>query len=135
MKRKQYTIGLLALTLSLGITLMSCAPSETSAGHNSSQEVKKSLETVIQEGAFLVDVRTPGEFNGGNVPGSVNIPLSTVEVNLELFKDKKNIVVYCASGGRSSRAKSFLDKAGIQNVYNGGAWTSVLKIVKAAKSK
>ena len=82
-----------------------------------------------------MDVRTPGEFAGGNVPGSINIPLGTVEANLEQFKNKKSIVVFCASGGRSSRAKSLLENAGITDVYNGGAWTAVLKIVNQQASQ
>ena len=88
------------------------------------------LKNVINEGAFLVDVRTPGEFAEGHVKGSVNIPLNTVASQLSKFKNKKNIVVFCRSGGRSSQAKSILNQKGFTNVVNGGTWHHVNQFVK-----
>jgi rhodanese-related sulfurtransferase len=88
------------------------------------------LQKLISEGAFLVDVRTPEEFNGGNVKGSVNIPLDIISFQLEKFKDKKNIVVFCRSGNRSGQAKVILEQNGITNVTNGGTWEQVSVFVK-----
>lgn len=83
------------------------------------------LATLINERAFLVDVRSPGEFADGNVKGSVNIPLDQVQNQLAKFKEKENIVVFCRSGNRSSQAKSILEKNGFTNVTNGGTWQDV----------
>lgn len=135
MKQKKYTLGILGMALLFSVVLMSCGSAETSNQGSAAQTSTSSIESAIEAGAFLVDVRTPGEFAGGNVPGSINIPLGTVEANLEQFKNKKSIVVFCASGGRSSRAKSLLENAGITDVYNGGAWTAVLKIVNQQASQ
>ena len=88
------------------------------------------LKDIINEGAFLVDVRTPGEFAEGNVKGSVNIPLDRVLDELPQFKDKKNIIVFCRSGGRSSQAKAILEQNRISNVINGGTWDYVSQFVK-----
>ncbi len=88
------------------------------------------LKNIIAEGAFLVDVRTPGEFAGGYVKGSVNIPLSTIPTQLATFKNKKNIIVFCFSGGRSSQAKLILEQNGFTNVINGGTWKHVNQFVK-----
>lgn len=85
------------------------------------------LGKIIKEDAFLVDVRTSSEFANGHVKGSVNIPLDQVASQLSRFKDKKNIVVFCQSGGRSSQAKSILEKNGFNNVTNGGSWDNVAK--------
>lgn len=87
------------------------------------------LQEVIQEGAFLVDVRTPAEFTGGSVKGAVNIPLDTVTSQLTKFKNKKNIIVFCRSGARSGQAKSILQQNGFTNVINGGSWDNVSRFV------
>ncbi len=88
------------------------------------------LKNIIEEGAYLVDVRSPGEFAEGHVKGSVNIPLDRVTIELEKFKDKKNIIVFCRSGNRSGQAKGILEQQGITNVTNGGTWEAVNQFVK-----
>ncbi len=88
------------------------------------------LKTVIDEGAFLVDVRTAGEFGSGHVKGSVNIPLDSISNQLVKFKNKKNIIVFCRSGARSGQAKSILQQNGFTNVINGGTWNNVNQFVK-----
>lgn len=88
------------------------------------------LEAIVNKGAFLVDVRTPGEYADGHVKGSVNIPLDTVGTQISKFKDKKNIIVFCRSGARSGQAKNILQQHGITDVVNGGAWDYVNQYVK-----
>lgn len=77
------------------------------------------LKTLIKEGAFLVDVRSPGEFSAGSVKGAVNIPVNLVNEQLDKFKNKKHIVVFCRSGARSGQARSILMSNGIEHVTNG----------------
>jgi phage shock protein E len=91
------------------------------------------LKDAIKEGAFLVDVRTPGEFSGGSVKGAVNIPLDSIQNNLAKFKNKNNIVVFCRSGNRSAGAQSILKRAGFTNVINGGTWQNVNQVVSSKK--
>lgn len=81
--------------------------------------------TLIKEGAFLVDVRTPAEFAGGHVQKSVNIPLDQVANQLAKFKGKNHIIVFCQSGNRSGQAKSILERNGFTNVTNGGTWREI----------
>ena len=88
------------------------------------------LQPIIEEGALLVDVRTPGEFAQGHVKGSVNIPLDLVSSKIPEFKNPKNIVVFCRSGNRSSQAKAILEQHGFTNVINGGTWQDVKEFVK-----
>jgi rhodanese-related sulfurtransferase len=85
------------------------------------------LKELIQEGAYLVDVRTPGEFSEGSVKGAVNIPVDDVPNQLNKFKGKKGIVVFCRSGARSGSAKSILERNGFENVVNGGTVSNVNK--------
>ena len=95
-------------------------------GGNSNNE---NLATLVNGGAFLVDVRSPGEFAEGNVKGSVNIPLDQVQNQLAKFKDKEYIVVFCRSGNRSGQAKSILKQNGFTNVTNGGTWQDVNAVI------
>jgi phage shock protein E len=74
---------------------------------------------------FYVDVRTPIEFAQGSVKCATNIPLDQIENQLYKFKNKKNIVVFCRSGNRSSQAKIILEHNGFTNVINGGSWEDV----------
>lgn len=87
------------------------------------------LKIIIEKGAFLVDVRTPAEFKEANVPGSVNIPLDILPSQLDKFKNKENIVVFCRSGNRSGQAKTILEQNGINHVINGGTWEYIYKLL------
>lgn len=93
------------------------------------QSGNSELSEAVKNGAFLVDVRTPGEFAGGSVPGAVNIPLDQVSSQISRFKGKKGVVVFCKSGMRSGQAKGILDQNGIPQVINGGTWQNVNKVV------
>ena len=73
----------------------------------------------------IIDVRTPGEFMGGNVAGSVNIPLNEIPQRLNEIKEMPQpIVLCCASGARSGQATGFLNSNGIK-CENGGSWLEV----------
>lgn len=81
--------------------------------------------TTAKTNIFYVDVRTPAEFAQGSVKGAINIPLNQIENQLAKFIGKKNIVVFCRSGSRSSQAKAILEQNGFTNVANGGSWEDV----------
>ena len=81
-------------------------------------ELLKSAQTVV------VDVRTPSEYMGGHVAGSINIPLNEVPARVDEFKEMGKVVLCCASGGRSGQATMFLQQYGIECV-NGGSWLDV----------
>ena len=88
------------------------------------------LKNIINKGAFLVDVRTPGEFAAGSVPGAENIPLDTIPAQLTKFRDKENIVLFCRSGMRSGQAKGILESNGFKNVVNAGTWEDVNRLLQ-----
>lgn len=86
---------------------------------------KKDLGELILNGAIIVDVRTRGEYAGGHVQGSVNIPLDQLDRKIsELKKKNKPVITCCASGMRSGSARRILEANGIE-AYNGGSWVSV----------
>jgi phage shock protein E len=83
-------------------------------------------EQIIKEKkGTIVDVRTPSEFMGGNVKGSINIPLQEIQQRMdELNNLKQPLVLCCASGNRSGQATQFLTQQGIE-CCNGGSWLDV----------
>lgn len=85
-----------------------------------------SLEQIIKERkGTIVDVRTPAEFMGGSVAGSINIPLQELQQRVTDIKSLQSpLVLCCASGGRSSMATGYLQQLGIE-CYNGGSWLDV----------
>ena len=75
----------------------------------------------IKQGARVIDVRTAGEFATGHHPAATNIPLQELSGRLSSLGDKNQaIVVYCASGMRSSQAQKILKAAGYTDVTNAG---------------
>jgi hypothetical protein len=79
-------------------------------------------QQLVQEGAVIVDVRSPGEFQGGHIKGSINVPLQSIQSSLGKIPKNKTVITCCASGMRSASAKSMLKSAGYSDVHNGGGW-------------
>jgi phage shock protein E len=90
---------------------------------------KKEVISLIKGGALIVDVRTGDEFASGHYAKAKNIPVDQVESRLKEFGSKEGkIIVYCRSGGRSSKAKSILEANGFTNVVNGGGLTDMPEV-------
>jgi phage shock protein E len=84
------------------------------------------LDQVIAEGAVIIDVRSPGEFASGHAKEAVNIPLDQLESKLTKIKSyQKPLILCCASGMRSARAKSFLTGLGVPNLHDAGSWRNL----------
>lgn len=69
------------------------------------------------QSSVIIDVREPGEFSAGHLPGAVNIPRGVLEFqigNHPNFQGKQtaNIIVYCQTGGRSALATHALNQLG-----------------------
>lgn len=107
---------LLPLALSLALVPACAHPSITGEG----------AREKVKAGAFLLDVRSPGEFAEGHLPGAVNVPVQELEATLaSLPVDRsREIVVYCRSGMRSARARTLLLKAGYAKVEDLGGMSN-----------
>jgi phage shock protein E len=75
------------------------------------------FKTMVEQGATIIDVRTPSEFNAGHIKAE------------SIRKMKQPIITCCLSGGRSGSAASILNSKGIKAV-NGGPWTSLNQNIK-----
>lgn len=90
---------------------------------------KTDFKQLLDQGAVIIDVRSPSEFKSGGLPSSENIPLGSISAKIKQIKSlEMPIICVCASGMRSGAATSQLKAAGIE-AYNGGAWTSMIKYV------
>ena len=88
------------------------------------------IKEALRKGAVVIDVRTPHEFDQGKVPGSINIPLDRIAANADRIRNMKQPIIFCcASGHRSGIAVRTMKEKGLKEVYNGGSWQSVLKMM------
>ncbi len=90
-----------------------------------SEVTVEELESALQSGARLIDVRELDEYEAGHVPGAILVPLGSVPEALEQFAPDATTYVICRSGARSYRACEFLVDQGLDAVnVEGGtmAW-------------
>jgi phage shock protein E len=111
------------LTIFLFVAFTTFAQENKSAGQTEDavlapKEFKTKLDAT--PGAILLDVRTPEEVEQGKLKGAVNIDFNNTDFEKEVARlDKsKTYFVYCAKGGRSSKAFAILKSAGFNNVYD-----------------
>ena len=70
--------------------------------------------------AQLLDVRTPQEWEAGKIASSncINFNDAAFKHQIEKLDKNKPVFVYCAAGGRSSKAAPILQQAGFKYIYN-----------------
>lgn len=90
------------------------------------EEIQGDLEAarqgwaLIEDGALVIDVRSPGEFSGGHVDGALNIVHTDIEaLAAAIGPDRdRSVVLYCGSGRRSGLAIVDLEEVGYTALYN-----------------
>jgi phage shock protein E len=94
---------------------------------------QKALE-LVQEGALLIDVRTPAEVAEGTLPGALVVNAHDVEAIMlrgalgEHFGSdlSRPLVLFCRSGNRSGSVAELLRNQGYQALYNGGGYKDLV---------
>jgi rhodanese-related sulfurtransferase len=69
--------------------------------------------------ALVLDIRDSGEFNGGRIPKSKNVPLAELDKRVDdfaKFKDKP-VIITCRSSNRAGAAARLLKAKGFNNVF------------------
>jgi len=96
--------------------------STTACGQTAKSVTVEEAKTMIEKNAKVVvlDVRTPGEWNGGHLKNAKHADIQSSDFEQKIASIDKNatILVYCAAGGRSSRAASMMVQKGYKNVIN-----------------
>lgn len=101
----------------LSFLLFSCASNGQPVSKTvDAQELKQLMEQNVQ----LVDVRTPNEFSQGRIKGAklINYRDSDFASQISALDKDQPIAIYCAAGGRSTRATKILEEAGFKTIYN-----------------
>ncbi|MCO5234321.1 MAG: rhodanese-like domain-containing protein [Chitinophagales bacterium] len=92
------------------------------------KDFKSGFET--EEGAVIIDVRTPAELSEGQIEGHIMINVSdpSFPVKIGELDKSKPYYVYCRSGGRSGQVCNYMVSLGFEKIYNlvGGiiAWNN-----------
>jgi len=79
------------------------------------------------DGAAVIDVREPGEYVGGHVPGAVLMPMGQLPSRKDELDRSRTVYVICASGNRSGAMTDYLVRAGFDAISVAGgtsAWTA-----------
>lgn len=95
--------------------------------------IDKGLDALIKEGAVILDVRTPAEYEDGHIASSVNIPLSKLRTAFVSLDTGRAYITCCSHGLRSVKAVEILKERGFRRVYNGGPWTEMDLCTRPAK--
>jgi sulfur-carrier protein adenylyltransferase/sulfurtransferase len=81
-------------------------------------EVRTLIKEKSTDEYCLLDVRQPGEYERGHIPGARLVPLAELQSNLNKIQPDRMTIVYCRSGNRSRSGVGILNGAGLENVYN-----------------
>ena len=123
--------------LSFGILFLTLINSCT--GNSQIQGVKNIKQAEFQKLAkdpntVIIDVRTPSEVSEGYIDGAtlfIDYNGSNFESKISKLDKSKSYIIYCRSGGRSSRASELMASKGFKKLYNleGGIsnWTGTIK--------
>jgi phage shock protein E len=111
--------ALLLATALPGLAESAAAPSASSVSVKPGVVDGSTAKLLAASGARVVDVRTPGEFASGHVPGAINIPYDELPRRAaEIGPPSTKVVLYCRTGRRSGVAADALQKAGFSNLYD-----------------
>ena len=114
LRRPVVQIGIVAV-VALVIYLMVATASGAGGGLASNVNVDEAY-SMVQDGAFVLDVREVSEWNEFHAPGATLIPLGELASRVDELPRDKPIVVVCRSGNRSQQGRDILLAAGFTQV-------------------
>lgn len=78
------------------------------------------IEGVEEGDVIILDIRTPGEYEGGRIPGAINLDYLSPEFrnNLKKLDSEKTYLIYCRTGGRSGRSLAVFEEEGFTKIYH-----------------
>jgi rhodanese-related sulfurtransferase len=107
-----------AIALAVALRPAPAAPQTAAAAQLAPLPVEVSVKeaaSLRDQGAFVLDVREPDEWDAGHIPGATLIPLGELPNRLSDVPADQNVVVVCRSGNRSAQATDLLRQAGLSH--------------------
>jgi len=97
----------------------------------------ETARALLRQGALVVDVRSPDEFESAHLPSAVNLPLGGLKDEASRrFPDKSRVLLlHCLSGARSGIAKQQLKAMGYTQAFNLGSYGRAGKLVREAEKQ
>ncbi|MFQ5473438.1 MAG: rhodanese-like domain-containing protein [Dehalococcoidia bacterium] len=73
---------------------------------------------MLGDGAVIIDVREPHEYEAGHVPGATLIPVNSVYARRDELPKDRDVIFVCAVGQRSALACEMAAAAGLTRLFN-----------------
>ncbi len=122
-KGKKQSFNPTLLWAGLGVVVVVLAavflfnPGDTATADTLPREISVSEAAAMRDdGAFILDVREPEEWNESHIPGATLIPLGELASRVDEVPQDQEVVVVCRSGNRSQQGRDILIQAGFENV-------------------
>lgn len=122
MKRKLITYAITIIILCFWFVLPSLSSQDST--HIIAVSAKEAADLIDKyngdTGFAVLDIRTPGEFESGHLPGAILIDLysQTFVDQLSRLDKEKTFLIYCRTGNRSTKALEIFKKLKFQKVYH-----------------
>lgn len=88
------------------------------------------VKTLIDQGAQIIDVRSPTEFSQGHLKAAQNIPLQSIDRYVSKLSKDKDLILHCLSGARSAQALNILKANGFTKVHNIGSYERAKALIE-----
>lgn len=112
------------------LALVACSPKS-----NSKENVTQYSSGIDRGVVIGLDVRSQGEYKSNGSSEAKNIPIDTLASRLDELDKDKEILVFCESGGRASKAKKILEDNGFSQVTNIKDWRAWNQILQSKERK
>lgn len=120
MKRSPFPIWLVPVLAAIALLAVFLIWRSGSTPQSDSPRSVSAVEAsqLVEQGAMLIDVREPNEWQSFHAPNATLIPLGELSSHVSSLPKDRPIVVVCHSGNRSRQAQNTLLKAGFTDVIN-----------------
>ena len=90
------------------------------------------IKEALRRGAIIIDTRTAAEFDRGKVRDSINIPIDRININLKRIVQMNRPIIICSSAdSENERVIDVLKANGVKEIYNGGSWTKLWRMMRS----